>query len=322
MRLTCIISVMLIASNMIAQIPEKNLVFHFDFDELVDKGPEALPISNSNALPAADRVGNDKSSYAFDGESTYIVANNVDRLCFEDELSISVWMYFYRPPLPNDFFLTLSNTETFVFGESKSLRFLNSGGLAFGYYNLVGGSSLTADPAAFDQAWHHLVGNVDKKKSELRFYLDNQLIGVTGLNTIDLTEYKYLFMGGGYSSRYASLLMDDLRVYNRALEECEIESLFEEFVTEVSCDEPLEEPCQMVGLASKEIEPSFLLYPNPSADIMHFDNDSAVAWVVRDLHGQFIAQGTAQHGQIDISRLISGIYLIEIDDHRQKIVKL
>lgn len=72
------------------------------------------------------------------------------------------------------------------------------------------------------------------------------------------------------------------------------------------------------GLKNKTKEINVGIYPNPARDVLQFrtKNSEDLVYVISDITGHEVLQGTvhAGHGQVDISRLARGMYLVKTAD--------
>lgn len=77
-----------------------------------------------------------------------------------------------------------------------------------------------------DGNWHHLVATLDGSTRAVNLYVDG-VCGASGtLTCLDVTGPPTFSIGGGYGGS-ADGLLDDFRVYNRALSAEEVEELYE-----------------------------------------------------------------------------------------------
>ncbi|QQU04509.1 CotH kinase family protein [Myroides odoratus] len=67
----------------------------------------------------------------------------------------------------------------------------------------------------------------------------------------------------------------------------------------------------------------FVLYPNPTTDILHVtsESESAVSYRIFDAIGQVIQQNTVTDQGINVSQLNKGVYLIELNQDNKRVVK-
>ncbi|MGS4344831.1 CotH kinase family protein [Myroides odoratus] len=67
----------------------------------------------------------------------------------------------------------------------------------------------------------------------------------------------------------------------------------------------------------------FVLYPNPTSDILHITSGSTstISYRIFDAIGQVIQQNNVTEQGIDVSQLNQGVYLIELNQDNQRVVK-
>ena len=86
-----------------------------------------------------------------------------------------------------------------------------------------------SSPSSIDTNWHHIVGTYDSEGDRiLRTYVDGTLKTTRDISTLGLSNYDVVStltttrIGAAYDGRYAQGLIEDFRVYNRALSSGEI----------------------------------------------------------------------------------------------------
>jgi len=303
-----------------AQIYDNNLLLHVNFDNQVeDQSENAAIVDNYGGTFDTDRFGNAEASATFDGVNDFMNVINQDMYCFDDKATLSLWVKYNSTPETLDPVFILSNRSTFVFGESRSIGMrMDATVFAMHYYNLTGGT-LASDPSniLFDLEWHHLAGTLNVEEERMEFFIDGELVGEKEiLSDISLQGFRYVFIGGGYRDSYAHCNVDDLRIYNRILSDCEISALYNEFQMEVICDEPTEEDCTLVSVETTHKKSKGIIYPNPSSgkvQIKHIAQNH-YAWSVYSTQGKLILSGTSNAPELDLSNLQDGYYILKINN--------
>ena len=191
------------------------------------------------ATLTTDRFGNPNSAYSFDGINDYIGVTNTTDFGFKNQsFSVSLWAQVRDNDHGYESFFHLSS-------QNNSSRFPIAKGLAWWsgsriYTEFDSGwqCQVISDKygAALPlNAWMHLVSVVNCETGKLELYADGvpQLIGPRP----DLISFNFsspgppkLFLGMGpdYDGNYLSGLLDDIRIYNRALSESEVRQLYGE----------------------------------------------------------------------------------------------
>jgi hypothetical protein len=136
-------------------------------------------------------------------------------------------MFWQQNPGNGVWWLRLYNTAA-----DTGSGFLNVGGTLRLRIRTAAGSNVetTTSPPAADNSWHHYAATYDGTNG--RFYLDGTLIGTTGtasspatINRIDIAEHTV-----------AAFAMDDVRIYDEALDQATIATLMDTPVTDAATD--------------------------------------------------------------------------------------
>jgi hypothetical protein len=119
--------------------------------------------------------------------------------------------------------------------DCRNGYWFRSGGQSFGI--TYGNSWCDHSPigASYsDREWHHVIGIVDNDTLLIKYYLDGIITESKSISTYQTTNTYPLILGrhftnsdgsGGYTY-YFNGQIDDLRIYNRALNESEIKELY------------------------------------------------------------------------------------------------
>lgn len=239
---------------------DNGLVLWYTFDgDVKDKSGNKNHPSFVNATPTADRFGKANSAYYFNGIDNYIQTPNSTSLNPAKQLSISAWIRvdgFYRGTCHGNSILMKGNTD--YLGGNYLLRFddnlYTEGSNCFikdpnaKHQNFYGAYSVPAIkrqvPFIQTGEWYSVVYVCDGITGKL--FMDGKLISTGPVtkqgfkNSYDLflgkmndTQYPYWFHGA----------MDELKIYNRALNENEIGELANtESQTPVAECEPGDKP--------------------------------------------------------------------------------
>lgn len=149
--------------------------------------------------------------------------------------------------------------------------------------------------------WVHLVATRDTKSGLLKLYANGNLIESAADMSTDISQDEDLYLGYNIDNdMYLKGALDDVRLYNYALSDSEIDSLY------------------MLGMPSKNIpvyndnDPKLSIYPNPAGDVLYLKysmkDDKDIRVNIYSLSGQTLRS-------IDMSNQpASGIMKIEVDD--------
>jgi len=221
------------ADQSYAQAPqEQGLVAHWDFDEgqgnvLQDKSGNG----NDGKIHGAEwvKTGN---GYAlkFDGVDDYVDCGNGPSLDITGPISLEAWVYLESAPKKN---------EAGIVGKFYTSYTLNysTNGRCY-WYRTSGGHFCRTLPLETG-SWHHLVGTMGifhgatPKTSFMKLYVDGKLVGKREYKLKTVNKGKNFLMGcmvhdpatqnpGLRSISHFHGMIDEVRVYNRALSEMEI----------------------------------------------------------------------------------------------------
>ncbi len=266
----------------------------------------------TGATLTTDRFGNANKAYSFDGND-YI--NFGDTTVFQmgsNDFSISIWINYSntqeaaifqkRNPNLNYTMYTLSiANDPYFMGASKNIWFFmrssTSTDRVINLGDLSGG-------------WHNIVIS-HKYADSTSVYVDGQFVGSSSASVsgnYDIAGHP--FVVGSFSSMdsyFYTGQLDDIRIYNRALDETEVDSLFNE-INPVS-----------VGLDETTINQNYItVYPNPTKGKILLSNTLNIT--LTDITGKIILVRTNSNF-IDISNQPRGIYFLSLTDDKGQIVQ-
>lgn len=177
---------------------------------------------NSNDLKAWEQTGGPTSlscvpgvfstALSFDGSNDYAYQNISNLLKGSNEVSVGYW-------IKN----ALGNTIPSFY--SPAFRIIHDGGyLSFTISNGV--ATEQAWYTSFSSAnWTYIVGTYDKEK--IRLYVNGALVAETA-SSLNLSSNSGIYLcQDGSNMQFLSAVMDEIRVYNRALSQEEIEALMD-----------------------------------------------------------------------------------------------
>jgi hypothetical protein len=180
----------------------------------------------SGATLTLDRFVHPDNAYAFDGIDDYIDIGADSSLKMTDALSISVWV---RPLTFNRIYQNITSdhsTNETVVGAGKILRF-NKNELQFIVGGVFGnGTAVYARHVFCNTAlkkWHHIVGTYDGDRVKL--FVNGKMVDDRAYNKPIIINSNHLLIGASGYGEYFKGRLDDIRFYNRALNETEIKIL-------------------------------------------------------------------------------------------------
>ncbi len=174
----------------------------------------------NGAALTADRFGNANSAYSFNGTNNYISLSNTSALNFTSGgFSLAAWVNF-----------TADNNDVMII--AKHIPYYGNGyflgvghtGYPSNVFNFFVDSDIRLKTAETynDGKWHFVAGVYDGTTQYL--YVDGVLKGsqqrtYSNTNNIDIT------IGGLVGNSYFNGLIDDVRIYSRAISDSEIQTI-------------------------------------------------------------------------------------------------
>jgi hypothetical protein len=208
-------------------VSEEGLVGHWTFDEL--NGTMAYDYSSNGNHGVVDgatwvtgRIG--VGALNFDGVSNLVKVPHSASLVFTDQLTIAAWIYLASTDGNQDalqkYGLALCEIRADKTGIISNILKINDVWTAFVYDD---------NSADFLNQWRHLA--LTYNGAQVVNYLDGQedkSFAQTGQITIPSEGESDLSIGSNapWNDCYFNGLIDDVRLYNRALDEYEIQNLF------------------------------------------------------------------------------------------------
>jgi hypothetical protein len=320
----CTITILIVFSiNAFAQVPAIGLVAYYPFsgnaNDISGNGYNGVV---NGATLITDRFGNTNSAYSFNGVSNYIdLSSYVSNLNFQQPATISSWIF----------------TE---FDTGMAIFALNGGGsLVWASEIYIGNNvtgTLTNELVTFSQidtttdyyiagftttnralligtGWHNIVLVCNDTLTKL--YLDNNLTSLTCNHGINNGHYGNLTVAGyatlgaenynnGYHAFYHGL-MDDIRIYNIALNAAQVDSLYHETSTSAE-------------ITPKDID-EIHIYSDPAnnkstIELQGFNVNQKNIISIYNIQGLKIMDFPLLKDkiEIDISGLTKGIYILKI----------
>ncbi|CAK0748661.1 exported hypothetical protein [Gammaproteobacteria bacterium] len=172
------------------------------------------------ATLTTDRFGNTDSAYSFNGTSDLIYVNNSNTININGciGLSIAAWVKANNDGgIVNKWGPGGAEDDQYILG-------ISSGKIFFG---------LSDEPTFIDSAistnkWYFIVGRYDYTTGYIALYINGNKYTDKQLSFCIWNTSQSLFIGKNESSQYFNGIIDDIRIYNRALSESEIQELYQE----------------------------------------------------------------------------------------------
>jgi hypothetical protein len=170
-----------------------------------------------------DRFGNANRAYSFNGANDYIRVQNSDTLDLVNDFSIGFWIKPNRPHIGmilNKHFTGSNNDGSWFlcFRDDNKIYFQASP-------NFNGDTHSNAIDIS---VWNSVLFVYSTLDNSWRFFINGKLnnSGKTLFNVRHTSSDLYIGSEGQYGN-YFNGTMDDIRIYNRALSESEIQALYQ-----------------------------------------------------------------------------------------------
>jgi uncharacterized protein YhfF len=173
---------------------------------------------NRGATFCNDRHGNSNQAISLNGNSYVQINSNFSNLT---EATISCWIKVINNS--NDFQAIVSSTEG---GEFIHLQMLESGGNSGPYVD--GTLVLLTNPSPFPlNQWKHIV--IVVKSGNSKIYENGRVVSNSSRRFSNINSTNTVLIGAGYKfGRKLYGDIDDVRIYNRAITDNEVQSLYNE----------------------------------------------------------------------------------------------
>lgn len=189
--------------------------------------------TNNGATLTTDRFGNSNSAYNFDGTSNYIQLPKITSLNDAPSFTFSCWILPTGSTGTRQFVLSrgydYATGSFFISQESES----NSDYVRFSYNGYPNYNILSPQGYSIPyQNWQLLT--VTKNSTTVNLYINSILVNSSTNTTNLLAKDEFLYIGshwfdnqnGGFFPYYFNGKIDDVGIYNRALTQQEITSLY------------------------------------------------------------------------------------------------
>lgn len=268
------------------------------------------------ATLTTDRFGNANMAYEFDGVSHYLDFGNSSTIK-PTVGSISLWVKMISisntgSSTFNPILFTKSSTTNSNLLSGYHFTVLKNNSKAAIFIDDVPNSSsvfVYSTNAISTSTWTHYLISYDS--DSLALYTNGQLQGKVYkgfTNTYSSTSPVVLAtLQEGTLSEYFNGAIDDIRIYNRVLDQLEVDSLFNE-------SDPI-----TLGLSdNSSTNNSIGIYPNPTKNLINFTIQANVQ--MTSVTGQIIAE-IKNVNTLDISNYPTGIYFLTFIDTNRQVVQ-
>lgn len=188
-----------------------------------------------------------------------------------------------------------------IFSDLAFISEINNNTLAFYSY---GNNSIVVNESNPINTWMHLVYTYDGVN--VKVYKNGVLMGTSPFNLFTSFDDNYFYLASiwGAANTFNGSI-DDLKIYNYPLSQTEITNLYTN--NTLSAND------------FNHNEVAVKMYPNPVQDILNVDLQTNLKSVeVYNIQGQKILE--SDQNQINLSSLVSGIYMVRIQDENNAVV--
>jgi hypothetical protein len=213
-----------------------------------------------NSTLTTDRFGNVNNAYQFSNSAgSYISIENFSAIAPTNELTISLWAKADFITSNCLFILNPDNQSDRCVGCAQ---YINGSGTAmiWDYGDLQSGGRTAVTSIAPDANWHHYVYIISQSANIKQMYLDGSLVSNSSYSLSCLNKNLPFYIGGGFSNGGNTSIMwngkiDDVYMYNRALNTAEVSTLYYGFKV-----------CSSVGIKEARETLAMSIYPAVSAE--------------------------------------------------------
>lgn len=329
-------SALLMTSAIFAQIPTNGLIGYYPFSgNANDYSTGSNNGTVNGATLTADRFGSPNSAYYFNGTSSFI---DFTKAPFTADVNFSISVWIKRDTLSiGHHFPAVGIGFNGLAGNTHELNvgIISTNGDEDLTINVPGYYALRADTNVTDHQWMHLV--VTKQASGLiastvNFYLNGVKVYktlVTGSSTNIFPLINKMVIGkqqgtGGLSFAHGAI--DDIRIYDRAIDAKEVDILYHEGLCYqfITVTDTLLIHSTITGFNPITYQNTIKIYPNPSSDhltIDYGDYSTMSGYTVKIINslGQtvFTSLINLQQSTIDLNTWNGkGVYFVQIIDDK------
>ena len=275
----CCFSLLISTTGLVAQTPTDGLIAWYPLNG--NAGDSSGNNHNGTAIattPAADRFGNQGKAFAFNGTSSAITTG-ISMLNNLTGLTATGWI---NPAALGTRIGFFGQNDLFEFGFLDSLNM-------DAWLDRISMGVLVPTDSMLD-GWHMVSATADS--DSLRFYVDGIIRKSTalGAGSFGSTTYEFNIGGAGIfdpTGNYFSGSIDDIRIYNRALTQAEIDTLYHEGGWDRNTT-----GVEMKTALNPQFFELFQAYPNPFNPVTNIafrlDKAANVSLVVYDITGKLI----------------------------------
>jgi hypothetical protein len=256
------------------------------------------------ATLTTDRFGNANNAYSFNGISDYINCGISSATIFANGVSFCAWIY----PTVYELSSVVDRMQNTGSGFRINTRDVSNGSTIWAQADnyTVGGLAANSTTQYNPNQWLFITGTWSTNDS-VKIYINGNWEGSTTV-TYDMSSPYPILIGIG--QRYLNFepfqgKIDDVKIYNRALSSCDVDSLYDN--------------TSSTGINENLLPNNFALYPNPTNGILFINGIVNERIVVYNSLGEMVKELQAEN-KIDLSDCADGIYFLQVKNRDGKIV--
>ncbi len=185
-----------------------------------DEGPGTWGTEDGGAWGGAEEPAGGDSTLRFDGKDDYVEIGHNPTLDFgPQDFTIELWV---KPGLNSGIKNLIQKTQ-FSPETAYTIRFKNNDVVLFSSVNgTYFSSGYSSKGIVSNNRWHHILGIIDRE-SGMYIYVDGNMAANSTDKPRDLSNTANLKIGyNKWQDNYFSGLIDDVRIYDRALSAAEV----------------------------------------------------------------------------------------------------
>ena len=344
-RFFSLVSILFLIVSLYAQNPIKGLVLYLPLD---GNATDFSPFENNGVIHGAsattDRFERPGRAMQFDGNSTIVIPGTKE-LDLTNNKTVSCWIYipskeiqlWYptiiqkdEPIKNNSYSLQLTDYFGYNSDQHKLDFFYASGDVNYQTHS----KELYTD---FLDQWIHIAGTYDSISGDSKIYFNGMLSDSVHFGKIiSNSSNSDLFIGGTNPTTYRSEetffkgKIDEVRIYNRALQATEIKRLYSEELCyqSINVTDTLFININITGFNPVSYKSNIKIYPNPGTDYLTVQTDDVKSLftlkIINSL-SQIVFQTPLNQSltTIDLkSWSVSGTYFVQIYDATNKLIEV
>lgn len=270
------------------------LVYQFDFDNSYQDNTATKAFATAGSF-VIDRNGNPSKALRLNNVGTSV---NLDNLPIRNaSRTVSVWLKMSS---------YYSDNYLFGYGDSAANRAYGFSLKSNSVTNYAWANDVANNTAIPLNVWKHIVVTYNSVDDLASLYIDGVLI--TSITKPDWNTANNTIFNLGKSIQSAQSfdgIIDDLKIYNYALPQNQVTSLYNNNALSTS------------DFNQNNLEVS--MYPNPVNDVLNVKSETELKSVeFYNLQGQKVK--ISNQKQINVSNLSSGTYMVKIQDMNDGVV--